>query len=297
MRLVNEGFTSLGQAAIYTNATIEKWEAAKKDPNGLTAHGYPNHVAYPNTDWGHVLFGERKLLQNHNLTLNGGIENTHYLFSVGYFDNPGTMPETGADKIRMRINLQSKVAKFLTVGTQTFGDLQHTSVADVATAYSYLTQTVPGVHPVYNGMFGFPAAAEESATANNAIAWLYGQGGRNQVSRINTTLFAKLDLYKGLEFESKVHYNQSHTENNTHPIPYEKWNFATHTLSTAAQPAAQLSTRYSLYKSYNVILDNVLRYNGSFADHDLGAIVGYNQQYFNQYYFDASKQGLTHPDL
>jgi len=297
MRLVNEGFTNLGQAAIYTNATIEKWESAKIDPNGLTAHGYPNHVAYPNTDWGNVLFGERKLLQNHNLTLNGGIENTHYLFSVGYFDNPGTMPETGADKIRMRINLQSKVAKFLTVGTQTFGDLQHTSVADVATAYSYLTQTVPGVYPVYNGMFGFPAAAEESATANNAIAWLYGQGGRNQVSRINTTLFAKLDLYKGLEFESKVHYNQSHTENNTHPIPYEKWNFATHTLSTAAQPAAQLSTRYSLYKSYNVILDNVLRYNGSFADHDLGAIVGYNQQYFNQYYFDASKQGLTHPDL
>ncbi len=297
MRLVNEGFNNLGQASVYTDATIAKWEAAKANPNGLTEHGFPNYVAYPNTDWGNVLFGERKLLQNHNLTLNGGSENTQYLFSVGYFDNPGTMPETGADKIRMRINLQSKVAKFLTVGTQTFGDLQHTSVADVVTAYSYLTQTVPGVYPVYNNMFGFPAAAEESATANNAMAWLYGQGGRNQVSRLNTTLFAKLDLFKGLEFESKVHYNQAYTENNTHPIPYEKWNFATNTLSTAAQPAAQMSTRYSLYKSHNVILDNVLRYNGSFTDHDVGAIVGYNQQYFNQYNFDASKQGLAHPDL
>src|SRR3546814_14988723 len=58
-----------------------------------------------------------------------------------------------------------------------------------------------------------------------------------------------------------------------------------------------MSTRYSLYKSYNVVIDNVLRYNNTFNDHDLGAIVGYNQQYFNQYYFDASKQGLAHQDL
>lgn len=297
MRLVNEGFNNLDQASVYTNATIEKWEAAKADPNGLTEHGFPNYVAYPNTDWGKELFGERRLLQNHNLTLNGGTETTQYLFSMGYFDNPGTMPHTGADKTRMRVNLQSKVAKFLTVGTHTFGDLQHTSVADVATAYSYLTQTVPGVYPMYDGRFGFPAAAEESATANNAMAWLHTQGGRNQVSRINTTLFAILDLYKGLQFESKLHYNSAHTENNTHPIPYEKWNFATNTLSTAAQPAAQMSTRYSLYKSYNVVIDNVLRYNHTLNDHELGAIVGYNQQYFNQYNFDASKQGLAHHDL
>lgn len=297
MRLVNEGFLNLGQAAIYTDATINKWEAAKADPTGLTEQGIPNEVAYPNTDWGDVLFGQRKLLQNHNLSLNGGTENTQYLFSVGYFDNPGTMPLTGADKIRMRINLQSKVAKFLTVGTQTFGDLQHTSVTDVATVYSYLLQTVPGVYPTYNGVFGFPAAAEESATANNALAYLHGQGGSNEVNRFNTTIFAKLDLYKGLEFETKVHYDNAHTENNTHPIPYEKWNFATNQLSTAAQTPAQMTTQYALYKSYNVVIDNVLRYNGSFAKHDLGVIAGYNQQYSNQYNFAASKRGLVHPDL
>lgn len=297
MRLVNEGFTNLKQAPVYTQTTIDKWEEAKANPNGLNDHGFPNRVAYPNTDWGKALFSERKLLQNHNLTLNGGGDNTQYLFSVGYLNNPGTMERTGADNIRMRINLQSKVAKFLTVGTQTFGDIQSTSVSDVVTAYSYLTQTVPGVYPVYNGMYGFPAAAEESATANNAIAWLHGQGGSNKVNRLNTTLFAKVDLFKGMEFESKIHYNQGYTENNTHPIPYEKWNFATNTLSTAAQAAAQMTTRYSLYKSRNTIIDQVLRYNREFANLDFGALVGYNQQYFNQYNFDASKQGLTHPDL
>uniref|UniRef100_F4CB91 TonB-dependent receptor plug n=1 Tax=Sphingobacterium sp. (strain 21) TaxID=743722 RepID=F4CB91_SPHS2 len=297
MRLVNEGFMNLGQAAIYTDATIDKWETAAKDPNGLTEHGIPNYVAYPNTNWGKELFGERKLLQNHNLALNGGTENTQYLFSVGYFDNPGTMPLTSADNIRLRVNLQAKVAKFLTVGTQTFGDIQNTSVVDVATAYSYLTQTVPGVYPSYRGVYGFPAAAEESATANNALAFLNSQGGKNQVNRINSTIFAKLDLVKGLTFETKVHYDNSYTENNTHPIPYEKWNFATNQLSTAAQTPAQMTTRYSLYKSYNVIIDNVLRYNNTLGKHDFGAILGYNEQYYNQYNFDAAKLGLIHPDL
>lgn len=297
MRLVNEGFVNLGQAPVYTDATIGQWEEAKKNPAALSEFGIPNEVAYPNTDWGDVLFGQRKLLQNHNLSLNGGTENTQYLFSVGYFNNPGTMPKTGADKIRMRVNLQSKVAKFLTVGTQTFGDMQNLSVADVGTAYAYLTQTVPGVYPYYNGVYGFPAAAEESATANNALASLNGVAGKNQVNRFNTTIFAKLSLMKGLEFESKVNYNHSYTETNSHQVPYEKWNFATNKLSTAALSPGQITTQYGLTKSYNVIIDNVLRYNGSFGQHDVGGILGYNEQYFNQYTTGAAKLGLVHPDL
>lgn len=297
MRLVNEGFINLGQASVYTDATIQLWEDAKKNPDGLTEFGIPNHVAYPNTDWGKELMGQRKLLQNHNLSLNGGTDQTQYLFSVGYFDNPGIMPETGADKIRMRINLQSKVAKFLTLGTQTFGDMQNLSVSDVVTAYSYLTQTVPGVYPYFNNVYGFPAAAEESATANNAIAFLNGQGGKHQVNRLNSTIFAKVNLWKGLEFESRVNYNQSYTEVRSFQVPYEKWNFATNKLSTAALSPGQITTSFSLTKSYNLILDNILRYTGTFGLHDVGGIVGYNEQYFNMFTNGAAKLGLVHPDL
>src|SRR5690606_19973675 len=128
-----------------------------------------------------------------------------------------------------------------------------------------------------------PAAAEESATANNALASLNGVAGKNQVNRFNTTIFAKLSLMKGLEFESKVNYNHSYTETNSHQVPYEKWNFATNKLSTAALSPGQITTQYGLTKSYNVIIDNVLRYNGSFGQHDVGGILGYNEQYFNQY--------------
>ncbi|WP_374163987.1 TonB-dependent receptor [Arcticibacter sp. MXS-1] len=298
MRLVNEGYRNVKQAPVYTDATIEKWEKAKQSPNEMTAEGVPFYVAYPNTDWSKVIFNQNKLVQNHNLTLNGGSENSQYLFSLGYLNNPGTIPNTGANNYRMRINLQSKVTKFLTLGTQSFGDVQKMSVTDVATAYSYLLATVPGVYPEYQGRYGFAAAPEESVTANNPLANLYGTGGKNRVSRINTTVFANLAILKGLSFETKVHYDNAFTENNNFGVPYDKWNFAAGRIGQPAIDASQLSTQYSLTKSYNVVIDNVLRYNASFkGKHDIGAIAGYNQQYFNLYNFDAAKKGLLDPSL
>jgi hypothetical protein len=161
-------------------------------------------------------------------------------------NNPGTMPNTGSDRYQIRVNLQSKVAKFLTVGTQTFGSVQNSSVVDLNTVFSYLTATVPGVYSQYNGKYGFPSASEESSTANNPLASLYSLAGENTVTMANTTVFANLDIAKGLRMESKAHYDVSYTENNNHPVPQDRWNFATNTIGSSAASPSQLTTQYSL---------------------------------------------------
>ena len=30
---------------------IDLWREKEKDPDGISESGYPNYVAYPNTDW------------------------------------------------------------------------------------------------------------------------------------------------------------------------------------------------------------------------------------------------------
>ena len=298
MQLVNEGYTNIGQAAVYTDATMDLWRKAAADPDGLNDIGVPNYVAYPNTNWGKVLFNVHTPMQNHNLSLNGGNEASQFLLSANYMNNPGTIVNTGATRYGLRINLQSKLSKFLTVGTQTFGDMQKFGVNDLATAFNYLTASVPGLYPYYNGNYGFPAAAEESATANNPLSWLYSQGGGNTLSRINSTVFANLSLMKGLSFESKVHYDNSATEGRLFTQPYSKVNFATGVVGAAAVSSSQLTTQYSFSKSYNVILDEVLRYQTVIAErHAIGVLAGYNQQYFNTYNYNAQKLGLTDPTL
>ncbi|PTS98978.1 hypothetical protein DBR11_13675 [Pedobacter sp. HMWF019] len=292
MQLVNEGYRNLGQNPIYTDATIAQWAAANADPNGLTAQGIPNNIAYPNTDWGKVIF-ENNIVQQHNLALNGGTENTQYLLSALYLNNPGTMANTGSDKYNLRINLQSKVAKFLTVGTQTFGSYQTFGLASTDNAFNFLRQTTPGVYPVYNGKYGFPAAAEESSTANNISSYLYSTGGADSETRINTTVFARFDILKGLNFETRFNYQTRFEEFNTHSITNERWNFATNTLKSAATTPDQLSTNYGFNKNYSYSIDNILNYRTTIArDHDLSVLAGYNQYRYDYYNFGAAKKGL-----
>ena len=174
--------------------------AANANPDGLTPQGIPNRVAYPNTDWAKTIF-EHNLVQQHNLSVNGGTENTQYLLSAGYLNNPGTMANTGSDRYQLRINLQSKVTKFLTLGTQTFASFQTFGPGNTANAFNFLGQTTPGVYPVYNGLYGFPAAAEESSTANNIATYLY-----STVEKIRSPgsydCIAKFDIYKGLSLKA-----------------------------------------------------------------------------------------------
>ena len=51
MELMNEASINSGQTQIFNGSTIKKWREADKNPNGLSESGYPNYVAYPNTDW------------------------------------------------------------------------------------------------------------------------------------------------------------------------------------------------------------------------------------------------------
>ncbi|MCZ4245528.1 SusC/RagA family TonB-linked outer membrane protein [Pedobacter punctiformis] len=292
MNLVNEGYRNLGQNPIYTDATIAQWATANADPNGLTPQGVPNYIAYPNTNWGDVIF-ENNVVQQHNISLNGGSENTKYLLSAMYLNNPGTMANTGSDKYSLRINLESKVAKFLTVGTQTFASMQTYGLANTDNAFNFLRQTTPGVYPVWDGKFGFPAAAEESSTANNISSYLYSTGGDDKETRINTTVFAKFDILKGLNFETRFNYQTRQEEFNNHSITNERWNFATNTLKTAKTTPDQLSTTYGFNKNYGMTIDNILKYNTTIAkDHDISALAGYNQYYYNYYNFGATKKGL-----
>jgi TonB-linked SusC/RagA family outer membrane protein len=292
MRLVNQGYTNLGQTPVYTAATIAQWEAANANPGGFTAQGIPNYVAYPNTDWAKTIF-ENNIVQQHNLSVNGGTENTHFLLSAGYLNNPGTMANTGIDKYNLRINVESRITKFLTLGTQTFASLQKSGLANTDNAFNFLRQTNPGVYPIYNGLYGFATAAEESSTTNNILTYLYGTGGDDQESRFNTTVFAKVDILKGLKFESRFNYQTRFEELNTHNNTYERWNFATNTVKSTATSPDQLSTYYAFNKDYTTTIDNTLRYNVTLGkDHDLGVLAGYNQYYFNYYDFNVSKQGL-----
>lgn len=296
MNLINEGYRNLGQNNLFSQGTIDAWQAAAADPSGVTANGVPNAIAYPNTDWMNTVF-ENNIVQNHNISVNGGTEKASYLLSAGYLNNPGTMPNTGTKRYQLRANLETRINKFITIGTQTYASIQSYDMGNTSTAFNFLRQTTPGIVPFYDGRYGFAQAPEESATANNILSYFNDTGGSNQQSRFNTTLYTTLNLVKGLAIEARYNYQTRFQESNSHSNPIDRWNFATNTVKSFAATPDKLSTSYSFNKDYATTTDLVLRYNAEMGAHAFGGIAGYNEYYFNYYNTGASMLGLVDYDI
>lgn len=292
MRLINEGLRNLGQAEQFPQARITEWEAANANPNGTNSNGVPNWLAYPNTDWYDAMFINRTA-QNHNLSVSGGSEKTLYLLSFNYLNNPGLMDHTGTERYQMRLNLESKINKVITVGTQTFASMQSLGMANTDNVFTFLNQTSPGVYPVFDGKFGYPSAPEESITANNIASYLAGTEGDDNVTRFNTTLYSTITPIKGLSFETRFNYQFRQQERNTHAYPINRWDFAANVLRAAAPTPDLMSTGYSFNKDFTFTFDQVIRYGTRIGrDHDFAVLAGYNEFYFNYYDFSASRLGL-----
>ncbi|WP_291909936.1 TonB-dependent receptor [Chitinophaga sp. CB10] len=292
MNLYNESARNLGQAELFKQETINTWMNANQHPNDTNAFGIPNSVVYANTDWSDVVF-TNNILQQHNVSVSGGSEKSTYLFSGAYQNNPGTMDNTGSKRYQLRLNLDSRINKFLTVGTQTFASQESLGLGNTENAFNYLRQTTPGVPAQWQGKFGFPSALEESQTANNILLYLNNVAGKNVINRFNSTVFATISILKGLTFETRYNYQTRYQDKQFHDVPFAKWDFTTNVPRSPAATPDQLTTSTDHIKEYTTTFDNVLRYNTQLkGGHEIGALVGYNQNYYYYNRDAASRKGL-----
>ena len=104
MELINESYTNLGRSSAFTDETINLWREKAKDPNGIAESGYPNYVAYPNTDWYDELF-RNSVSTTHNLSINGGGDKYTYYTSLAYTRNAGLLKNNDYDRYNLTANL------------------------------------------------------------------------------------------------------------------------------------------------------------------------------------------------
>lgn len=292
MEWLNESFENIGQPNHFAQSTIDLWREKSKDPNGLNENGVPNYIAYPNTDWQDALFGHG-LINDHNVSVNGGTEKLRILMSAGYLDNPGLVDQTGIRKYSLRANIEADVTKWLTVGTRTFASQEDKDAGNFDNANNFLRQTTPGLYPEWNGQYGYPEAPEESATANSILAFLNAQDGKKQKTNFNTTLYSRISPIKGLSWDFNLNYKRYWEDNQTWTNPYEKVKFSDGTIMSPATEPSEMSTYFYNRADYSYTLQNILRYNITLnKDHDLGALVGYEEYYYKRDTRSANKKGL-----
>ncbi len=132
------------------------------------------------------------------------------------------------------------------------------------------------------------------------LSFLHDRLGKEIVSRVNSTIYADVKFLKNFTFTTKFNYQVYFDEENQHTNPKsgQKWNFATNTEITPPTTADQLSTSYSLVKNHSYTIDNILHYNTNINGlHDINVMAGYEEYYYDRYYFNASKKGLVDPTI
>lgn len=294
MKLMNESSRNLGNSIDpFSAETIQAWEKANVNPNGLNANGVPNWLAFPNTNWSKEMY-QSNLVQEHALSLNGGSEKSAYLLSLGYLDNPGLVENTGMKRYSFRVNLETKVNHWLTVGTRTYASQQDKELGNYKSMLGFMRQSTPGLIGKHNGQYGFPEATDESPTANNLYGILNNQIGDDRVSRFNSTIYSKVELFKGLSWDFNFNYTRRMDEYNVHTNgnAAERIKFSDGTIMATKTAPSVMETYYKTFSNQSYSLDNIIRYSRTFNNHDVSGLVGYNEQYYFEYDHDSRKKGL-----
>jgi TonB-linked SusC/RagA family outer membrane protein len=289
--------TPAAQSFRYQQETIDAWTAANANPNGMykdetTGNTVPNWLAYPNTDWAQVMF-QPTYYQKYNVSVSGGSPNSTYFMSAGFQNNPGTLENTGMKRFNIRTNLETKVANRFTFGTQTYATKEYKKPGNVS--MTYLFQAFPSIYPKYKGLYGY---SEDSnmTPVNNVLHSIASQGGMNEYTRINTTWYATADVWKGITAEAKFNYNEymRQDEQFSQNIPLYSFRQGTDKPVYGVGVLEQAQTyRYS-YNSRSYTADFLLKYNGTFGGHNVGALLGYEQYWSQGSGFDAAKKGLLY---
>lgn len=279
----------------FSDQTIADWRAANADPNGTytdatTGNQIPNWMAYPNTDWATEMF-KPTFYHRYNLSVSGGNEASTYMLSASFQDNPGSLENTGLQRFNIRANVETKINDILTIGTQTYGTKEFKEPGDVS--MGLLLQAYPGINPKVNGLYG--ASEDPNMTnMNNILLGIASNGGQNEYSSINTSWYANAKIWNGISAEAKFNYSeyQRQDENYSQNLPRYRFREGT---STPVENIGVLdqatSSRYS-YFSTNYTADLILRYNGTFGDHDISAFAAYEQYYAKTSGFRLTVKGL-----
>lgn len=295
MKLMNESANNLGNSDIFSQSSIDLWEAANADPNGTSASGYPNYVAYPNTDWWDEIY-TKQWMQKHSISLNGKEKKTGYSMSFSYIDNPGVVKKTGYQRYMGRVNLYSDITDWLRVGTRTWGNVTDRDVSSSGSGFFNSINTMkmtPCIYPYYDGKYGAPEAPEDDPQSHNPLWDMAVSDGHDKYTQLYTDWYAQVKFLKHFTYNFDFYYKDLRREKKTVDTSIGKYSFLKGAYSTGAADPSTLYT-YMYYTRENTTkLNHLLNYNQSFGGHDVSAMIGYEEQTYKYRVTDVSKLGLT----
>lgn len=241
-----------------------------------------------NTDWVEEI-GRNAVVQNYNINLSTGGENSKALFSLDYFDSDGTVKGTYFDRISGRINSDfTLLGGRLTLG-ENFSIAKVTR--DVLGSTLGITRNIWPIVPVrtVDGMgWGGPVAG--MSDRQNPVRLIEDNRQNNHhMLRLFGDMFLDLEILENLKFRSMLGMDYS--------FSWERNMQKTFTSGFLSEPTASLNNFSNRWGNY--VWNNTLTYNGNIGDnHRFDVLAGQEMIHYTSENLHAGRRVFTseHPD-
>lgn len=285
--------------------------AYKFQPEVLEAfRTHSNPVLYPDIDWMDYIMKKGAIQSQHNLNISGGVDRVRYFVSVGAYTQDGLFKEFGTKydtnfsykRYNYRANLDFDLTKSTILSTNVSGRIENKNSPEGLKNDEIFRQIYWATPFSGAGIVDGKRILTNDEYVNkpgvDALKSYYGRGYNSKTTNvlaIDLALKQKLDfITKGLSFSLKGAYNSSYSV-----TKQRKCSIPSYTPVINEETAGgydlrksgdegELSYNESFGRGRNWYMEANISYNRSFGNHNVGALVLYNQSktYYPKQYTD-----------
>lgn len=227
-----------------------------------------------NTDWYGLMTLDNPYIQNHNLSIRGKNELTSYFLSFGFADQKNMIKNDKYKRYNLRINLDTKITNWLTVGTQSFfvlGDLSgnNPSFNDICSISPLVAS-----HDENGEIITLPTLG------NTSFLLLLDNPDQEKNYNLTGNFYGIINIpfVEGLSY--RINYSRNYVFNKLFSFnPYANGMLG--------------SAKKNNSSSYAWTFDNIVTYKRTFGKHDINATLVYGIEKQGYENTDASASNFT----
>lgn len=206
-------------------------------------------------------------IQNHNLSIAGGNENTRYYLSGTYLEEEGILKTSSYKRYSFRANVDTKITELISMGFELSPSYSKRRLA--GSNMVSLVKYPPFVSPnMIDGKYPRTYDYIPSGHSGQASPYVYLHGTENY-QNIFTNIgraFVQLDLLEGLNLRSSVGTTISF-------VTGDNW------AGGIGDKQVNVTGSINDSQSFNIVNENVLSYNKTLNEiHEIGGILGASYQ-------------------
>ncbi|THU30251.1 SusC/RagA family TonB-linked outer membrane protein [Niastella caeni] len=249
----------------YLSESRDPGDPTKMNPNwdpstklaAVEASNYKNGYT---ADWWSLLTNPSPRIQNHSIGISGRSKKTKFYFGYGFFDQRNLILNDNYSRHSLRLNLDTKVFDWMTIGAQTGLSINdYSGVSPTFTDITYLKPFTLPFDPTTGQMLQFYA----NTTTPTAIELLKRSRDKDRNLNFIGNVYASVDIpyVKGLNY--RVNFGNNY-------ITYNRFNYSAPNVE---------ATAYKRYEAdYFLTIDNILTYKKEFGLHGVDVTLLYGAE-------------------